>query len=110
MYLLSNTSGLHKEYFLRTFDIFQHFQDGVYSYLAGCAKPGEEIFHQAIVRLDLDPGRTFYIDDLLPTSRPLRGWVSGHFTTALPGIRRCRRSLMNGWEFRALVDGRNYLS
>jgi HAD superfamily hydrolase (TIGR01509 family) len=66
MYLLSNTNELHKQYFLRAFPIFRHFQDGVYSHLAGCAKPGEEIFRQAIVRLDLDPGRTFYIDDLLP--------------------------------------------
>lgn len=66
MHLLSNTSGLHKDYFLRTFSIFQHFQDGVYSYSAGCSKPGEEIFRKAIVQLDLDPARTFYIDDLLP--------------------------------------------
>ncbi|MDZ4404383.1 HAD-IA family hydrolase [Prosthecobacter sp.] len=64
MHLLSNTSGLHKNYFLRTFAIFQHFQDGVYSYSAGCSKPGEAIFHQTIAKLDLDPVRTFYIDDL----------------------------------------------
>lgn len=66
MHLLSNTSGLHKDYFLRTFPIFQHFQGGVYSYSAGCSKPGDEIFQQTIVQLDLDPARTFYIDDLLP--------------------------------------------
>lgn len=66
MYLLSNTSGLHKDYFLRTFSIFQHFQGGVYSYSAGCSKPGEEIFRKTIAELDLDPARTFYIDDLLP--------------------------------------------
>ncbi len=64
MYLLSNTSGLHKDYFLRTFDIFRPFQGGVYSYSAGCSKPGEEIFHQTIAQFDLDPARTFYIDDL----------------------------------------------
>lgn len=64
MYLLSNTSGLHKDYFLRTFDIFRPFLGGVYSYSAGCSKPGEEIFHQTITLLDLDPARTFYIDDL----------------------------------------------
>lgn len=66
MYLLSNTNGLHKDYFLRTFPIFQYFQGGVYSHTARCAKPGEEIFRKAIAELDLDPGRTFYIDDLLP--------------------------------------------
>lgn len=64
MHLLSNTSGLHKDYFLSTFPIFQHFQNGVYSYSAGCSKPGEAIFHQTIKQLNLDPARTFYIDDL----------------------------------------------
>lgn len=66
MFLLSNTNGLHKDYFLRTFPIFQNFQGGVYSHTARCAKPGEEIFQKAIADLDLDPAKTFYIDDLLP--------------------------------------------
>jgi len=66
MFLLSNTNGLHKDYFLRSFAIFQHFQGGVYSHEARCSKPGEKIFHHTIARLDLDPVRTFYIDDLLP--------------------------------------------
>ena len=66
MHLLSNTNELHRSYFLREFPIFQHFQDGVYSHSARCAKPGEEIFHKTIAQLDLDPARTFYIDDLEP--------------------------------------------
>ena len=66
MFLLSNTNGLHKDYFLRSFAIFQHFQDGVYSHEARCSKPGEKIFHHTIAQLDLDPICTFYIDDLLP--------------------------------------------
>ncbi|MBL9133686.1 MAG: HAD-IA family hydrolase [Verrucomicrobiaceae bacterium] len=66
MFLLSNTSGLHKDYFLRSFDIFGHFSDGVYSYSARCSKPGEAIFHHTIEKFDLDPTRTFYVDDLLP--------------------------------------------
>jgi len=64
MYLLSNTSGLHKDFFLRTFPIFKPFKSGVYSYSARCSKPGEEIFRKTIAELDLDPARTFYIDDL----------------------------------------------
>lgn len=64
MHLLSNTNELHKAYFLRQFPIFRHFQDGVYSHTARCAKPGEEIFRKTIAQLDLDPARTFYIDDL----------------------------------------------
>lgn len=66
MYLLSNTNGLHKDFFLREFSIFQHFQSGVYSHEVSCAKPGDEIFHKTIAQLDLDPAKTFYIDDLLP--------------------------------------------
>ena len=84
MYLLSNTSGLHKDYFLRTFPIFQHFQDGVYSYSARCSKPGEEIFHQTITQLDLDPARTFYIDDLeanIETAKRL-GFRTFHYSFA----------------------------
>ena len=64
MHLLSNTNELHKSYFLREFPIFRHFQDGVYSHTARCAKPGEEIFRKTAAQLDLDPARTFYIDDL----------------------------------------------
>lgn len=65
MHLLSNTNGLHKEFLLRSFDIFSHFQDGVYSYSARCSKPGEEIFLHTIEKLSLDPEETFYIDDLV---------------------------------------------
>lgn len=64
MFLLSNTSGMHKDYFLRTFPIFRHFSGGVYSYSARCSKPGEEIFHKTIAQLGLEPAHTFYIDDL----------------------------------------------
>jgi len=66
MYLLSNTSGLHKDHLLRTFPIFRHFQDGVYSYSARSSKPAEGIFHQAIDRFHLHPAQTFYVDDLAP--------------------------------------------
>ena len=84
MHLLSNTSDLHKEFLLAEFPIFQHFTDGVYSYSAGCMKPGEEIFRIAIKQLDLDPAQTFYIDDLLPnieTARQL-GFRAFHYSDA----------------------------
>lgn len=64
MKLLSNTSGLHKDYLLATYDIFAPFTGGIYSYSAKCSKPGEEIFRVTIEELDLDPAQTFYIDDL----------------------------------------------
>jgi putative hydrolase of the HAD superfamily len=66
MYLLSNTNGLHKDHFWRTYGIFEPFADGVYSHEARCSKPGEEIFRHTIEKFDLDPARTFYVDDLLP--------------------------------------------
>lgn len=67
LYLLSNTSGLHVDYFLRSYpEIFRHFSGGVYSHEAHCAKPGAEIFHHTIQRFDLDPARSLYVDDLLP--------------------------------------------
>lgn len=65
MHLLSNTSDLHKEFLLAEFPIFRHFTSGVYSYSARSMKPDAEIFRIAIEQLDLDPARTFYIDDLI---------------------------------------------
>jgi putative hydrolase of the HAD superfamily len=74
MYLLSNTSGLHKDYLLSTYGIFRHFQGGVYSYSAKCSKPEASIFHVTVQELSLDPAQTFYIDDLeanIATAREL---------------------------------------
>ncbi len=64
MYLLSNTSGLHKDYLLRNFEIFRNFQGGVYSYSAKCSKPHESIFRVTMDELGLDPATTFFVDDL----------------------------------------------
>lgn len=66
MYLLSNTSGLHKEHLLREFGIFRPFSGGVYSYSARCSKPGEEIFHRTLEEFQLDPALTLFVDDLEP--------------------------------------------
>lgn len=82
MLLLSNTSDLHKDFLFERFPIFRHFTSGVYSYSAGCMKPDEAIFRITIEQLGLDPGRTFYIDDLLPnieTARQL-GFRTFHYS------------------------------
>ena len=63
LYLLSNTNGIHLDYLLSV-DIFSHFQEGVYSHLAKCMKPGDQIYEIAIEQLSLDPAETIYIDDL----------------------------------------------
>ena len=82
MHLLSNTSDLHKEFFLAEFPIFRHFTSGVYSYVAGSMKPEAKIFSIAIAELDLDPAQTFFIDDLMPnieTARQL-GFRTFHYS------------------------------
>ncbi|WP_395752255.1 HAD-IA family hydrolase [Prosthecobacter sp.] len=94
MHLLSNTNELHKAYFLREFDIFQHFQGGVYSHTARCAKPGEEIFLKTIEQLDLDPAQTFYIDDLAPNIA----------TAARLGFRTFHYSFAKHPQFQAELD------
>ena len=66
MYLLSNTSGLHKEHLVREIPVLSLFQDGIYSYSAKCSKPGEEIFLHTLERLQLDPALTLFVDDLAP--------------------------------------------
>lgn len=64
LYLLSNTSGLHKDWLFANFEVFRQFTGGIYSHEAGCMKPHEPIFQSAIETFELDPRRTLYIDDL----------------------------------------------
>ena len=63
LYLLSNTSGLHKEYFFDAYPIFATFLGGVYSHTACSMKPAEDIFTQAFDSFGLVPETTVYIDD-----------------------------------------------
>jgi len=81
LHLLSNTSGLHKDYLFATYPIFARFQNGIYSYSARASKPGRRIFEIAVEQLHLDPSQTFYIDDLdanIVTARQL-GFVTHHY-------------------------------
>lgn len=83
-YLLSNTSGLHKDFLLERFDIFQHFQGGIFSHEAKTMKPEPGMYEQAIAQFGLDPAQTFYVDDLaanIETGRRL-GFVSFHYDPA----------------------------
>ena len=86
LYLLSNTSGLHKEWLFANFEVFRHFTGGIYSHEAGCMKPHEPIFRSVIETFDLDPCRTLYIDDLadnIAAGKRL-GFVCQHNRTACP--------------------------
>lgn len=81
VYLLSNTSGLHKDFLFAQFPIFSQIQGGVYSYAAKASKPGRRIFEIAIEELDLQPSETFFIDDLkanIETATDL-GFVTHHY-------------------------------
>ena len=64
LYLLSNTSDIHIEYVTATYPVFQYFSDAVYSHVAGCIKPGSQIFEIAIRQLSVNPSETVFIDDL----------------------------------------------
>lgn len=64
LYLLSNTSGLHKAWLFEHFDIFRLFEGGIYSHEAQCMKPHEPIYHKVLEEYRLNPATTFYIDDL----------------------------------------------
>lgn len=82
LYLLSNTSGLHKDWLFAHFPVFSLFQGGIYSHEARCAKPHEPIFQQAIQSLQLTPTDTVYVDDLpdnAATSQRL-GFVTHHYS------------------------------
>ena len=81
LYLLSNTSDIHRDYVFRRYPVFARFTAGTYSYAARASKPGAEIFHHAIRAHGLAPARTFFIDDLLPnieTARAL-GFHAHHY-------------------------------
>ena len=69
LYLLSNTNGLHKDFLFENFPVFRLFDGGIYSHEAKSMKPHEPIFQAAVSAYDLEPSRTFYIDDLADNIR-----------------------------------------
>jgi putative hydrolase of the HAD superfamily len=99
LYLLSNTSGLHKEWLFATFPVFRHFAGGIFSHEARTMKPHEPIFHAAVAAFGLEPARTFYIDDLadnIATARRL-GFVCHHYH---PDQHDAFRSVLRAWRAR----------
>lgn len=81
LYLLSNTSDIHRDYIFRRYEFFGRFSAGIYSYEARASKPGREIYEIAQRQLGLVPAETFFIDDLLPnieTARSL-GFQAHHY-------------------------------
>ena len=81
LYLLSNTSDIHRDYVFRRYEFFARFTAGTYSYEARASKPGREIYEIACRQHALEPATTFFIDDLLPnieTARAL-GFQAHHY-------------------------------
>ena len=72
LYLLSNTSDIHRDYVFRQYAFFSRFANGVYSYEARASKPGRRIFEIACSQLKIDAASTFFIDDLLPNIETAR--------------------------------------
>jgi len=64
LYLLSNTNRLQHDHIVKQYPIFEKFDDGIYSYRAGCMKPEPEIFARAIAQFGVRPEATAYIDDV----------------------------------------------
>jgi putative hydrolase of the HAD superfamily len=73
LYLLSNTSDIHREYVFRRYPFFGCFSAGTYSYEARASKPGREIYEIACRAHGLVPEATFFIDDLRPNIETARG-------------------------------------
>ena len=81
LYLLSNTSDIHRDYVFRHYPFFARFTAGTYSYEAQATTPGHRIYEIAQSQLGLEPASTFFIDDLLPnieTARAL-GFQTHHY-------------------------------
>ncbi|MEO8353843.1 MAG: HAD family phosphatase [Chthoniobacteraceae bacterium] len=81
LFLLSNTSDIHRDYIFRTYEPFRHFKAGTYSYAARTSKPAPEIYRVACRAHELEPATTVFIDDLLPnieTARAL-GFHTHHY-------------------------------
>ena len=81
LYLLSNTSDIHREYFLRRYPFFGCFDAGVFSYEVRVSKPNHAIYELAARQLGIEPAATFFIDDLLPNIEAARafGFRAHHY-------------------------------
>ncbi len=97
LFLLSNTSDIHREYVFRRYPVFQRFTSGTYSYEAKASKPGHTIYEIAQRQLGLEPASTFFIDDLLPNieTAPRAGVPDAPLS--LRSARSPARAARGGW-------------
>ena len=81
IFLLSNTNDMHVEGLFRDFPVFGHFTGATYSHEAKASKPHRSIYEIAARTHGLEPGATFFIDDLaanIATAREL-GFHTHHY-------------------------------
>jgi glucose-1-phosphatase len=62
--LASNTSRAHYEWIIEKFPQVAFFRAAALSYELGVMKPDREYYEKMIDRLNVDPGRSVFIDDL----------------------------------------------
>ena len=72
LYLLSNTSDIHRDFIFQRYPFFQRFAGGIYSYEVKSSKPARDIYEIAQRQLGIEPPSTFFIDDLLPNIETAR--------------------------------------
>lgn len=81
LYILSNTNGIHAEYFLEKYGVFSHFKDRIFSHEVGIMKPDDGIYRLAAEQFGLTPSRTLFLDDLKPNveAASRQGWVAHQY-------------------------------
>jgi putative hydrolase of the HAD superfamily len=81
LYLISNTSDIHVDFFLRRYPVFGRFRDAVYSYKVRASKPEREIYEIAARQFGVEPSEAFFIDDLAPNiaSAAAVGFQTHHY-------------------------------
>lgn len=62
--VLSNTCAPHIEFIERNFDVLDLFDDHLYSYRVGVAKPDARIYREALSRLQMPAEDCCYVDDV----------------------------------------------
>lgn len=61
--LFSNISPIHSEFVTTRYEVFSLFSEAIFSYRTGDIKPRDGMYREAMEKLGLAPGETFYIDD-----------------------------------------------
>ena len=83
MIVVSNTCEPHIDFIEKNFDVLEMFDDHVYSFRVGAAKPDARIFREAVRRSGGSADRCFNVDDVsgyvaAASMQGIDGVVFGH--------------------------------